>query len=343
MNRTEYLLALVLALGLVLGACKEDECVCDDDAGDDDTSTPDDDASDDDVTGDDVDGDGFTVEMGDCDDNDAAVHPAADEGCGDGVDSDCDGVEDSGCTVDIPSGEALIGSNEVSVIIPGQFISYWDERPEHEVAFDDFHIDLYEVTVFQFRRCVADGDCDAPDSPASATREDYFDNPEYGGYPVIGITWDQAKDYCEWRGGRLPTEAEWEKAAKGPSPNAHTAPWGYLEEQVDWIEDCDKGNYGLCLPDTARIGSYPDGVSHYGLFDMCGNAMEWVADWYHTGYYTESPAENPTGPTSGRFRALRGGSWNTGWYDGRVVRRRFTDPDHVNDSIGVRCVFDGLK
>jgi len=337
-------LLLVAALGLALGGCKGEECVCDDDTADDDVS--DDDVSDDDdATADDADGDGFTVEQGDCDDNDAAIHPAADEGCGDGMDSDCDGVEDSGCTVDIPQGEALIGSNEMSEVIPGQFISYWDERPEHEVEIDDFHIDLYEVTNFQYRRCVAEGDCEAPASVASRTRADYYDNPEYGGYPVIGVSYDQAEDHCEWRGGRLPTEAEWEKAAKGPSPNDQTAPWGYLEEQVDWIEDCDKGNYGLCLSDTARVGSYPDGISHYGLYDACGNVMEWVADWYHTSYYTEPEAsdDDPTGPTSGRFRVLRGGNWNTGWYDCRVVRRRYADPEYTNDGIGIRCAFDGLR
>ena len=145
------------ALGFALAACDaDDDCVCDDDdltAGDDDSSPTDD-----------VDGDGFTAAEGDCDDNDAAVHPAADEGCGDGVDSDCDGVEDSGCRLEIEAGDVEVGSNETSEVVPGQFISYWDERPQHTVALSAFAIELYEVTNFQYRRCRA-GFVREPDPP----------------------------------------------------------------------------------------------------------------------------------------------------------------------------------
>ncbi len=347
-NPTRLWLVLVAALGLTLAACngEGDECVCDDDdvTGDDDDVTGDDDVTDDDddddVNPDDADGDGFTVAQGDCDDNDAAVNPGAEEGCDDGLDSDCDGVEDSGCDVEIGSGDALIGSDEMSQMVQGQFVSYWDERPEHEVDLDTYRLDIYEVTNFQYRRCVAAAACTEPASKASRTRADYYDDPEFGGYPVLGVTHEQAIQYCEYLDKRLPTEAEWEKGAKGPTPNDQTAPWGYLSEPDEWVPLCDKANYGLCNPDTVRVGSYDDGVSPYGLYDMCGNVMEWVADWYHTSYYSQSPSSNPTGPDEGRYRVLRGGSWNNGWFDGRVVRRKYAKPDHVNDAIGFRCAAD---
>jgi formylglycine-generating enzyme required for sulfatase activity len=331
-------LVWMAALGFALAACDaDDDCVCDDDdmtAGDDDTG--DDDSS----PTDDADGDGFTAAEGDCDDTDAAIHPAADEGCGDGVDSDCDGVEDSGCRLEIEAGDVEVGSNETSEVVPGQFISYWDERPQHTVALSAFAIELYEVTNFQYRRCLADGSCTAPDSFASRTRPDYFEDPQFGGYPVTNITWQQATDYCTWRGGRLPTEAQWEMAAKGPSPANPQAPWGELVEIDDWYANCDLGNYGLCLDDTARIGSYPDGKSAMGLFDMTGNVAEWVDDWYHSAYYGQSPSSDPPGADDGRFKVLRGGSWTQGWYDGRTVRRKYSEPDRIHDGFGVRCVFD---
>ena len=337
-------LLLALLLGLGLGACDEpEECVCDDDAtGDDDDATGDDDVTDDDddVNPDDADGDGFTVVQGDCNDTDDSVNPGAVEGCDDSIDSDCDGVENSGCDVEIAAGDVLIGSNEVSEVVPGQFISYWDERPEHEVNLSAFHLDVYEVTNFQYRRCVAAAACTEPASRASRTHADYYDNPEFGGFPVIGVTYDQASQYCAFAGKRLPTEAEWEKGAKGAAPNDQTAPWGYLTEIDDWYAICDKANYGVCVGDTVRVGSYEDGVSPYGLHDMTGNAMEWVADWYHSGYYGESPSTDPTGPATGNYRVLRGGSWNTGWFDGRVVRRRYAKPDLLNDGIGLRCARD---
>jgi len=337
-DRLAWLLSL--SLGLALTACDGDECVCDDDDAcddDDDDSTP---ADDDDDTGPDADGDGWTIEQGDCNDGDGAVHPAADEACDDEVDSDCDGVADSGCTVEIEAGDVLVGSDEMSVIMPGQFVSYWDERPEHEVDLSAYRIDRYEVTNSQYRRCVSAGDCEPPADLGSATRETYHEDPAYGGFPVVHLTWQQAGDYCAWKGGRLPTEAEWEKGAKGPDPNDQTAPWGHLTEIDDWYAWCDKANYGLCEPDTVRIGSYDDGVSPYGLHDMTGNAAEWVVDWYDASYYSNSLDEDPTGPDDGRFRVIRGGSWNQGWFDGRVVRRKFADPEFTNPAIGFRCVFE---
>ena len=322
--------------------CDTDECVCDDDddsATDDDVA--DDDTVDDDATGDDADGDGFTVEQGDCDDADPAIHPGTDEVCDDSVDSDCDGVDSGGCTVELAAGTVEVGSNETSVVVPGQFISYWDERPQHTVSLSAFAIDRYEVTNFQYRRCVAAGECTPPASPDSRTRPGYHADPAFGGFPVLNVTWQQARDHCLWRGGDLPTEAQWEAAAKGPSPANPQAPWGELVEIDDWYAHCDRANYGLCESDTTLIGSYESGTSVHGVYDLTGNAAEWVLDWYLVGYYGQSPAADPTGPPNGRFKVLRGGSWTQGWYDGRTVRRKYAEPDRVHDAFGFRCAFEG--
>ena len=328
--RTTNRIELLALLCLLFVACKGEECVCDDDT-----------AADDDVTDpDDADGDGFTATEGDCDDADPSVHPDADEGCDDDLDSDCDGHDSAGCTVEIEAGDAVIGSDEVSQRNPGMAIAYWDERPEHEVHVSAYRIDLYEVTNHKYRRCAAAGACSEPQVTASATRPDYYSADEYAGYPVLGVTWEQAVDCCEWRGGRLPTEAEWEKAARGPSPNNQTAPWGELVEIDDWYAHCDKGNYGLCMEDTTEVGKYDTGVSHYGLYDTTGNVAEWTQDWYLAQYYTETPDTDPIGPDEGRFRSIRGGSWVQGWFDGRVVRRKYAEPDLANHVIGFRCAFD---
>ncbi len=337
MRAHAWILILMVALAAPLPACDTDECVCDDD----DATADDDDTGDDDTTHPaDADGDGFTPDQGDCDDGDAAVHPFADEACDDGVDSDCDGVENSGCRIDIPASDVEVGSNETSEVVPGQFISYWDERPQHTVSLSAYSIEIYEVTNVQYRRCVADGGCSAPSVLASRTRPDYHESPEFGGFPVTNVTWQQAVDYCTWRGGRLPTEAEWERAAKGASPANPHVPWGLLVEIEDWYAWCDKANYGLCEQDTTRIGSYPDGVSATGVHDMTGNVAEWVSDWYLAAYYGQSPDTDPQGADDGRFKVLRGGSWTQGWYDGRTVRRKYSDPEQVHDGFGIRCAFD---
>jgi len=203
--------------------------------------------------------------------------------------------KDSMEMVYVPAGEFTMGSYEG-----------WldDEKPEIEVYLDPYWIDKYEVTNAQYAQCVADGTCSQPSSIESYARDHYYGNPTYDNYPVVYVNWTQADAYCAWAGGRLPTEAEWEKAARGT--DAREYPWG------DATPICNLVNFGGplgCVGDTSAVGSYPAGASPYGAMDLAGNVWEWVADWYDSGYYSKSPLQNPTGPASGSTRVLRGGSW----------------------------------
>lgn len=199
------------------------------------------------------------------------------------------------------------------------------------VFLDAYYMDVYEVTNGMYKDCVDNGPCQPPLTERSLTRDAYYGNPEFSNYPVVYVNWDQAQTYCRWRGGRLPTEAEWEKAARGDA-GARSLPWG---------EDltCEKTNYDQCfVGDTTEVGSYPDGVSPYGIHDMMGNVWEWVADWYSTSYYLSSPALNPNGPKSGTARVLRGASFDEYTNMMRVSYRGYDVPLNATYEIGIRCV-----
>lgn len=217
-----------------------------------------------------------------------------------------------------------------------------DEQPVHTVILDDFYIDLYEITNSQYALCEDPGICepttDTTAYESSYSRRIYYGNPKFADYPVIYASWDEAQKFCEWRGGRLPTEAEWEKAARG-GLKGETYPWG------DESPVCETGaktgakfddDGGCNDTDTEQVGSYsPNG---YGLYDMAGNLWEWVSDFYDENYFANSPANNPTGPKNGIFSVLRGGSWDNGSSRLRVSDRRFNDPNSGALNIGFRCV-----
>jgi formylglycine-generating enzyme required for sulfatase activity len=208
-----------------------------------------------------------------------------------------------------------------------------DEAPPHTVTLDAFWIDRTEVTNAMYARCVAAGKCQPPPVTKSNTRPVYYGAAAFDNYPVIYVTWGDAQAYCAWAGRRLPTEAEWEKAA-GWDETAHKKriyPWG------DTPPDPTRLNFNSSAGDTTEVGHYPTGASPYGALDMAGNVLEWVADRYDPAYYAESPDRNPDGPAAGNYRVLRSGAWYSYGDDVRVANRNGNVPTFRLDAIGFRC------
>jgi len=208
-----------------------------------------------------------------------------------------------------------------------------DERPRHAVAVSSFVLDRTEVTNARYAACVAAGACNAPAYSSSQQRKHYFDDNAYADYPVIFVSWSQAEAFCRWAGGRLPTEAEWEFAARGPSPSVRPYPWG--EERPD----CNHANMGGCVGDTDRVGARPLGASPFGAQDMAGNVWEWTQDWYDASYYEKAPAADPRGPDTGTLKVMRGGCWMSGPDAVRVSCRKAELPSTWAPNVGFRCAY----
>jgi len=206
-----------------------------------------------------------------------------------------------------------------------------DEKPVHKVDLNAFWVDKVEVTNAMYMLCVSAGVCSPPLTIKSETRNTYFNNPEFNDFPVVNVSWDNARQYCEWAGRRLPTEAEWEYAARGNTVN--TYPWG---EQKP---DSTRGNFNYMYGDTNRVGSYTAGASPFGILDMAGNVNEWINDYYAPEYYANGPANNPTGPLarSNHFnRVVRGGSFADAEVDIRTSNRASVLGPDFNAALGTR-------
>jgi formylglycine-generating enzyme required for sulfatase activity len=223
----------------------------------------------------------------------------------------------------VPAGNFLMGSVE------GEGMD--NERPQHTVFLDDFWIDQTEVTNAEYKMCVGAGSCTLPLKSVSTTRDSYYNSRLFEDYPVIYVVWDQADGYCQWAGKRLPTEAEWEKAARGTDGRIY--PWGNQPPASNYL------NYEKSTGDTTAVGSFPAGVSPYGALDMAGNVWEWVADWLGAGYYrSQNDWNNPIGPSSGETRVLRGGSVvNSSLNIVRSATRGAGKPNLAFDLIGFPC------
>ena len=230
-----------------------------------------------------------------------------------------DGME----MVSIPSGEFPMGADDTDSDAGAV------EKPQHWLYLSPYWIDKTEITNAMYQQCVQAGDCQPPGKLNSKTRLAYYNDSQYRDYPVIFVSWEDASAYCHWADRRLPSEAEWEKAARGT--DSWLYPWG------DAPADFRKANFNNLAGDTTRVASYPAGASPFGALDMAGNVAEWVADWYGDGYYTASPYKNPPGPKSGEFRMLRGGSWFNSANALRTTFRLWNYPSLRSETIGFRC------
>ena len=246
---------------------------------------------------------------------------------------------DGAVMVWIPSGEFRMGTSDeelnssVMSRHPDWIPTFYDlEKPQHTVNVDGFWMYKYEVTVKQYRAFCRATNQMMPSAPEWGWKDDH---------PIVDVTWQQAMDYAKWAGGTLPTEAQWEKGARGT--DARIYPWGN-----SWDKTRCANSAGKHMQATRPVGSYPNGAGPYGTMDMAGNAWEWCYDWAENNYYSTSPHDNPTGPASptqvimGKVvarRAMRGGSWyndDAGYF--RCSAREGGEPEITDNTSGFRCV-----
>lgn len=227
----------------------------------------------------------------------------------------CPDTTEPGDMIAIPAGAFEMGCDDATDPKCSE-----DEKPMHHVTLSAFELDRTEVTQAAYTACIADGACQPPSCEWSCEHPDF---------PAGCVTWSQANAYCSWAGKRLPSEAEWEKAARGEASNKY--PWGASEPS------CSLANIAGCGDALRPVGSFGDGASPYGALDMAGNVVELVADWYADAYYAESPAADPKGPATGKRYGGRGGGFKSDADFVRASKRDWYDPTDAAPSLGFRC------
>jgi formylglycine-generating enzyme required for sulfatase activity len=233
----------------------------------------------------------------------------------------------------VPKDLYLIGSLDTDTQ------AWINEKPQHPVNLSGFWMDKTEVTNAMYAKCVLAGVCPEKKKVMSYTRESYYGNVEFDEYPVIFVSWNDAQTYCAWAGRKLPTEAQWEAAARGPDGKKY--PWGNANPNCNLLNfatriDMKGGKSSLCTGDTTAVGKYPKGASPFGLLDMAGNVWEWVADWNSPNYVVE-PRQDPTGPADGESRVIRGGYFFADSKYVRAAMRSWHEPGFTSNDLGFRC------
>ena len=222
----------------------------------------------------------------------------------------------------IPAGEFLMGSS------PFDHDLSESELPQHSVYLDAFWISKTQVTNAMFTACVNAGICRYS---VSHTINPHYLDPLYANHPVVYVSWEMSQTYCHWTDGRLPTEAEWEKAARGPDGARYA--WGEERPRLKFVNAYDE--YGT----TTMVGIFPYGISYYGVFDMGGNVREWVYDWFDPDYYQYTPDRNPMGPPTGDKKVLKGASFSDDYRFCRASNRLKHEPASPGNVRGFRCVY----
>ena len=241
----------------------------------------------------------------------------------------------------IPAGEFIMGSDDLEAQILKDNGRAYPEIPVHTTYVDSYWIDKFEITNEQYALCVAAGVCQPPYLSKSETRPSYYDDPEYANYPVIYVSWYMATAYCEWTGRRLPTEAEWEKAARGTDGRKYT--WGNDKPTGELANFCDTNcprtianhNFDDGYGDTAPVGSYPAGASPYGVMDLAGNVWEWTSTIIQD--YPYDADDGREDPDKYAERVWRGGPWSNGYWWIRATVRYRSIPFYWYVNLGFRC------
>lgn len=245
----------------------------------------------------------------------------------------------------VPAGDFLMGSNATQVqdavnlcrLNPDgeacRESDYVSELPHRTIYLSAFYMDETEVTNRQYRICVAAGGCNNPlDGNGRYSADNYYNLPEFANYPVVWVSWFDARDYCTWAGKRLPTEAEWEKAARGT--DGRIFPWGNTFDS-SLANTQERGG-----EDLQPVGQYPTGASPYGILDLAGSVWEYIGDWFDPAYYTYGPTADPIGPDSSPTgeRAIRSGSYANFQHYARAANRGSVEPGSATQFRGIRCV-----